>query len=187
MMPILACRAAHHETDREGGGHAGTRGTVAVRGSPFRAPIPRVHRLQRGAKPRFGNPRRMATLPHVWPADAIPDRPSRCLVPMPPVRSLRLGAAVHGVDMAPDLGCAPGRIRTSDPLLRRQPLYPLSYRRPIEAILPAQTGGSALGRTNACGLPEPDQGAGTNERNAGTRSRWLSLRPPIVSVAGAAR
>ena len=32
--------------------------------------------------------------------------------------------------MASDLRfcCAPGRTRTCDPLLRRQPLYPLSYR-----------------------------------------------------------
>src|SRR5207245_8510971 len=34
--------------------------------------------------------------------------------------------------------CAPGRTRTCDPLLRRQPLYPLSYRRVRDSSLPAQ-------------------------------------------------
>ena len=42
----------------------------------------------------------------------------------------RLLAVSRGRRIAPDLRCccAPGRTRTCDPLLRRQPLYPLSYR-----------------------------------------------------------
>ena len=70
------------------------------------------------------------------------------------------GVAENDGEMLPELGMyrAPGRDRTCDPLLRRQPLYPLSYRR-SEHIVPdpgyaAVTIRYPLGRT-----PKPAESA----------------------------
>ena len=47
--------------------------------------------------------------------------------------------------------CAPGRIRTCDPLLRRQPLYPLSYRR---SSFGHSTGENVSGQSGATGMSD---------------------------------
>src|SRR6266851_8432755 len=94
----------------------------------------------------------------VRPSTTSSSKPSRCVrrvrflpqkragVPPEAIRLAKSGngkqyviPSVDGPGLAPgleqDFGlCAPGRDRTCDPLLRRQPLYPLSYRRSLHIV-----------------------------------------------------
>jgi hypothetical protein len=78
--------------------------------------------------------------------------------------------------------CAPGRTRTHDPLLRRQPLYPaeLRGRAALTLVAPRPVGGALMQWPNAPAGPR-------NLRQAGGRSPSDKLIRPVVAVAQVVR
>ena len=87
-------------------------------------------------------------------------------------------------------GSAPGRIRTSDPRLRRPPLCPLSYRRRGKRVSPRRSSPltSQIANARFVGVrPSPFGGAPTaaNHHGGAEAPPDLSRRPQIIMAAHA--